>query len=218
MNATLSKLWWLWIPATLLPAQIVIECILSNEQKRALLQEGGIHENFQAFIMTCAFLLALPLLKSAKGKWLKLWYLAAAFGTLFVAGEELSWGQWLLQWATPEGWSAINDQNETNLHNTSDWLDQKPFILLSIGVLVGGIIIPIMQNFWPEKLTNRFAPIYGDYRLLPTALVALTIKLIDTYNDATHTIFFWRISEVLELYVYYFVFLYLMLMKKKAAS
>jgi hypothetical protein len=37
---------------------------------------------------------------------------------LFVcAGEEMSWGQRVFGWGTPEKWSAMNAQAETNLHN-----------------------------------------------------------------------------------------------------
>lgn len=40
-------------------------------------------------------------------------------GVLFIigAGEEISWGQRIFNWQTPEALAAINDQNETNLHN-----------------------------------------------------------------------------------------------------
>jgi hypothetical protein len=37
---------------------------------------------------------------------------------MFVcAGEEISWGQRIFGWDTPEKWSAMNAQVETNLHN-----------------------------------------------------------------------------------------------------
>jgi hypothetical protein len=42
---------------------------------------------------------------------------------LFVcAGEEMSWGQRVFGWATPDKWSAMNAQAETNLHNLS-WIE-----------------------------------------------------------------------------------------------
>lgn len=40
---------------------------------------------------------------------------------LFVVGmEEIGWGQQLLQFGTPQGWAAINYQQETTLHNLLD--------------------------------------------------------------------------------------------------
>ena len=43
-----------------------------------------------------------------------------ALGCFFVAGEELSWGQWIFGWGTPEALAAVNLQNETNAHNLID--------------------------------------------------------------------------------------------------
>lgn len=34
-----------------------------------------------------------------------------------MVGEELSWGQRIFRWETPESYAAINHQGETNLHN-----------------------------------------------------------------------------------------------------
>lgn len=44
-------------------------------------------------------------------------YLGAAILCFFVAGEEISWGQWIFHWQTPEALAAVNLQHETNLHN-----------------------------------------------------------------------------------------------------
>jgi hypothetical protein len=45
-------------------------------------------------------------------------YLLLLAGLMLVcAGEEASWGQRIFGWRTPEMWSAINAQAETNLHN-----------------------------------------------------------------------------------------------------
>tara|TARA_R110002072_G_scaffold294384_1_gene464465 strand:+ start:1267 stop:2070 length:804 start_codon:yes stop_codon:yes gene_type:complete len=41
----------------------------------------------------------------------------AAIACLVIAGEELSWGQWIFGWATPEPLAAVNLQQETNAHN-----------------------------------------------------------------------------------------------------
>ena len=44
-------------------------------------------------------------------------YLGAAIVCFFVAGEEISWGQWIFHWQPPEALAAVNLQHETNLHN-----------------------------------------------------------------------------------------------------
>ncbi len=44
--------------------------------------------------------------------------LIGALGSLYIAGEEMSWGQHFFHWNTPEYWAEVNRQQETNLHNT----------------------------------------------------------------------------------------------------
>lgn len=214
-NLSLHKFWWLGIPLLLIIAQIAIETLCNEQTKEMLLQEGGLHENLQAVVMVVNVILASLLVKRVQGLGLKLWFGIAALASFYIAGEELSWGQWIFHWSTPEEWAAINDQNETNLHNTSSWFDQKPQTLLQIGILVGGLIIPLLKIFKPDSLPKKFNAIYGDYHLIPTALIALLLKLIDTLSGIFHWHFFWRISEILELYMFCFVALYLLYMLKK---
>jgi hypothetical protein len=71
-------------------------------------------------------------------------------GCLYFGGEEASWGQHWFGWATPEEWRALNNQGETNLHNSNDLagslLDQLPRNLLGVAMLVGGAIMPIVRR------------------------------------------------------------------------
>lgn len=72
--------------------------------------------------------------------WLAAWFALAGIGCLYFAVEELSWGQHLAGWDTP-GWLAVlNGQNETNLHNVSSWLNQKPRTLLELWVLASLLV------------------------------------------------------------------------------
>lgn len=48
-------------------------------------------------------------------------YLGLAAVFFFGAGEEISWGQRILGFATPESISEVNRQEEFNLHNLSAW-------------------------------------------------------------------------------------------------
>lgn len=209
----MNKFWWLSAPLVLILAQIVFEGLCSERWKEIILQEGGVHESLQALVAFIGCIIGILLVLQVRPTWLKIWYGIAALGCLYIAGEEISWGQWIFHWVTPAEWAQLNDQDETNLHNISTWLDQKPQALLQIGVLVGGIIIPLLKHYLPLLLPKNFFAIYGDMILLPTSLIALTLKLIDTLADMKLGIaplhFFWRISEVLELYIYYFITLYL---------
>ena len=75
-----------------------------------------------------------------------LWCVIYGLGCIYFLGEEISWGQHLFGWETPDAWKALNDQDETNLHNTSGWLDQVPRTVLTFGILFGGFLYPLAQR------------------------------------------------------------------------
>ena len=137
--------------------QLSAEIYFPTETLLEFHKENGLHEWLQfgflcgVFILSCKTLLQMD---RRKNIWLTVWMAAATLGSLYVAGEEISWGQWIFHWQTPEEWAAINGQNETNLHNTSKWLNQKPRAILEIGILIGGIIIPAVKYFKPAWFPN----------------------------------------------------------------
>ncbi len=211
------KFLWLWLPVVFVIVQLVLERLLPRDIVTHMLVEGGPHEFLQFLIITAAFFAAIsifPVLSFQRQKPLFLWSFLAAACCFYVAGEEVSWGQHIFEWATPEFWSQVNDQNETNFHNTSSWLDQKPRLLLEIGVIVGGLIIPFCRQFFNSVLPRRFALIYPSRVLFVTAFVFLVLKLVDK-ADAFGFIPFYRVSEIQELYLFYFVLLYLLALRKK---
>lgn len=110
----------------------------------------GIAEHLTWIILIPGIILALmasarfvSLLPKTANIWLLVW----AAACVYFAGEEASWGQWYFLWDTPEALAEINDQQETNLHNTSSWLDQKPRLLVELWIFVGGVIWPILRFF-----------------------------------------------------------------------
>lgn len=196
------------IPILIFASQLLAEIFVPDAQKPAFNSEGGPLELVEAVVIGLAVPILIYLCIRVKNYWLKLWVGIAALAAIYVTGEEISWGQHVFQWATPENWSAINDQNETNLHNTSTWLDQKPRILLEVGVVVGGIIIPALRQFMPAKLPEKFRDIYPDNSVVFTAAMYVIVKLSMIIGSVTEHHLFWRGSEVTEMYLYYFVFLY----------
>ena len=219
---SLPKIAWLWIPILVLLVQIALEVSLPHETLAVFLSEGGPHEIFEFLIMAAAFFVALFTLFKINWKTEKLlgtWVALFTLGSFYIAGEEMSWGQQLLHWNTPEFWNQINDQHETNLHNTSDWFDQKPRILLQIGILFGGIIFPLIRKFKPHLLPRKFKIIYPPEILIVTASMALVVNTADRVNDFLKDIvLFERASEVEELYLFYFVLLYLIILRQRIIS
>ena len=125
-------------------------------------------------------------------------------------------GQHFFNWNTPEYWENLNDQGETNLHNTSSWLDQKPRTILLIGVIVGGLIVPLVQRFKSSVLPKMFEIIYPPAILGMTAAFALLVKILDKVDDSLKdVVLFSRASELEELYLFYFVLLYLIILRRR---
>lgn len=217
-SLNLHKIWWLWLPVIFLAFQFVLELTLPPAILAPLHSENGPHELLQFAVISAAFaaaLVALAQIRLRAGKWLAGWVALAAVCCLYVAGEEISWGQHFLDWTTPEFWAAVNDQHETNLHNTSSWLDQKPRLLLEIGVITGGILLPLLQKYRPALVPARFAVIYPPPYLMPVALIGIGVKLASDIAELCDVTLFERDSEVEELYLFYFVLLYLLALRRR---
>lgn len=144
----------------------------------------------------------------------RFWFILVTLGSIYFAGEELSWGQHLFFWETPETIGAINDQNETNLHNMSSWFDQKPRIALELWALIGGIFMPVYyclrkEELRPENWQYWFWPTFV---CLPVAVIAIMIKIPERIKDIFGLppyAFEVRWSEVQEFYFAIFLSLYL---------
>ncbi len=218
-NKSLSTFFWLGVPLLIVVAQLFIELFAPEAILGELHSESGPHEFIEFIFIGAAFFVALsifPKLRWSSHKWLCVWIGIAALCCFYVAGEEISWGQHLLKWSTPEYWKHINDQHETNLHNTSSWLDQKPRLILLIGVVTGGLIIPALKKWRPQWVPARFEVIYPPAILGVTAACAVSANLVDkifeTLSDAP---LLSRGSEVEELYLFYFVLLYLVILRRR---
>jgi hypothetical protein len=82
-------------------------------------------------------------------------------GSIYFAGEELSWGQHFLGFETSESVRAMNYQKEMNLHNSKglvgDLLDKIPRNLLTVGIFIGGIVFPFCRAKVPAWI-RRYVP------------------------------------------------------------
>lgn len=217
MIKDLSPIFWLWIPAFAIVLQAILEITLDNNLMSQLHSENGPHETLQAVIMLFAFLYSLKvlLLGEAKTTIFKMWFGLAALCSFYVVGEEISWGQHVWDWATPDYWAEVNDQEETNFHNTSSWLDQKPRLILFIGIVVGTLIIPILKKRKWVKLPSELDALLPSTKLSLIAFIILVPYLLEKTFEIFDIVIFVRFSEVQELYMFYFVLLYLIMLRQK---
>lgn len=111
------------------------------------------------------------------GAWVAVWTLAS----FYFAGEETSWLQWQLGYATPEMFGRLNDQGEANLHNMSSWLDQKPRAAVESFVVLAGLIAPLALHLRSGLLRPALRE-WADWLLAPAccwapALFFLVLRL-----------------------------------------
>jgi len=211
--------WWLGIPLAFALLVIVTGGFAPEFYGAWIIPEGyGLLEFTQFIVMIGAFVLAVRLLFDPfvrQRPFVLAVTIIVALGSLFIAGEEMSWGQHFFHWNTPEYWAKVNVDDETNLHKTYDIFDKIPRVTLELGVLIGGILIPAAAYFRPEIRASRFALFFPAAALVPTALLALGFKLLDEARARELVLAYERPSESIELYLYFFILAYLIVFTRR---
>ena len=214
---TPDRLWTLWLPVGLAVLLSLLGTLAPGLYDAWLNDERGGVELAQWLVLLGAVLVAARLLARPEVRRrpaLLAWDALAGLACFYVAGEEISWGQHLAQWNTPEYWRAVNDQQETNLHNTSSWFDQKPRTLLEIGVIVGGLLAPLLRRLRPGAFRGLVDLLAPTAATVPIALVAEFAGLAKRLEMNV----FFRPSEIQELYFYLFAFAYLVVLQWRAKA
>ncbi len=214
-SAELPAWLWLLLPPVIPLIQIVTRYGFADIHRRLVGGEFGLVENATWLVLLPAIVLGVLIARrgaALPSRWLRGWVVLLTFGCFYFAGEEISWGQHFFQWATPDAVARLNDQAETNLHNMSSWLDQKPRLAVELFTIVGGVVVPLWARgrwraqdwqhwFWPTAIC------------VPTALLAGLIKLpgriaqmMDTDPPFPFAI---RASETQEFLIALFLLLYL---------
>ncbi len=208
---------WLWFPPVLLLLIIPIKIIDPGFYAAHIDGELGLIELATPLLSIIGALIGFRLIRisaTLPTRRLRIWVVLTTLGCIYFAGEELSWGQHLFGWGTPAYLEAVNDQEETNLHNISSWFDQKPRMLLEFWVLIGGVLLPLTrlarnQSYAPTDERYWFWP---TVELLPTALLAILVRLperIKSLFDIEQLPLELRFSEPQEYYFALFLLLYL---------
>ena len=141
---------------------------------------------------------------------------------VFLLGEEASWGQHYFNWETGGWFAQVNDQGETNFHNTPDgWLDQKPRAILQLGMILGAIAHPLVKKFRGGRGIFDspwwLAPTFASMPPVVISLVAGLPKAIDKLEILPFEIQFTRVSEIEELFMYAFFVVYALSLRGRLA-
>lgn len=185
---------WLWLH---LPIALIVFLHLAASAaplfyEDVLIPEDGLIEWATPAILILAMVLARGALRRAPNRRTRVWVILFILGCLYFAGEEVSWGQRIFQWETPDTWRELNKQEETNIHNTLPIFDDVPRLLLSIGLLFGGVIYPLSAR--ARRLFDRLLPAVFWPAILctPAAIIALGVGMPENvarlFTDTPHAL------------------------------
>jgi hypothetical protein len=123
-------------------------------------------------------------------RWLCGFYLLLIVGLVVLAGEEISWGQRIFGWETPETIAAVNEQQETNLHNLYNryFIEIYYVFTLILPFHAAAIVLPFCGR--DTRRLSMFLP--------HPSLNVLALMI------AANSVFFWRgelTEELFSLYV-----------------
>jgi len=218
------KMWlWLWLPVVFFVFIFGSALISEYVYETFFAGETGFIELATPIILVPAIISGFIIFSNREKlvtKQLAYWILLVTLACIYFAGEEISWGQQLAGWGTPEWVKEVNDQHETNLHNTSSWFDQKPRVLLEILVLVGGIFLPLKRKLQGINLPRDSWQYWACPTMvcLPAAILAIFSRMperIKSLFDMFENIVDIRTSEVQELYFAIFLMIYLLSIRKR---
>ena len=111
-----------------------------------------------------------------------------AFGAFVVMGEEVSWGQWLFHWDSPDWFLTHNEQGETNLHNLAFVKKDIPKWLVVIGIAVFGLVMPMRGT----RRDGRLGPF--DAKMLPTTVCVPVALVVVACHDVAKL--FWWVGSI----------------------
>lgn len=188
---------------------------------RSVLTSSGLEdafaENLTAVLYFMASLLTLSAFAASRSGRMNffghettgnLWLLLLAVFFLVCFGEEVSWGQRVFGWATPDTWKEVNGHQETNLHNMLDNAKVDAGRLLTLIALSYGVVLPVLNRLserarsfiaWtgvpvpPIATSGLFVLVFVAYRILRVLYPDTTApyaKAIREYHEAGYSLAF----------------------------
>jgi hypothetical protein len=136
------------LACVVLPAAVlswVIIALVDPRTAKWLLREDRPAEWLQVLFLLLTACLCLAVawrVRSMEGRRSIRWiFLALGVLTILIVLEELSWGQRIFDFKTPEAIAAVNAQKEVNLHNLKIFHRYKHWLLVLFAVAGCGLII-----------------------------------------------------------------------------
>ena len=123
-------------------------------------------------------LLTLLYRKKMPGKKVALYFLGLGFFYIICAGEEVSWGQRVFGWETPESFAEANEQGETNLHNLEK-LPVHPKDVVSWFMKLFGIGLPVIFYFVFKRRDHLLRRCVAPLSMVPLFVFVEVFNLLE---------------------------------------
>ena len=139
----LARFWWLYLPLAFFAARWAVHTFSDSKNglESWLRNETGVVENLTVLLLLVSLGVTIRVLYRFHKELHyipRIFLLLYCLGCVYFAGEEASWGQHWFGWETGDFFHSINDQQETNFHNTSIYLDRLPKAIVSLLIFIGG--------------------------------------------------------------------------------
>jgi hypothetical protein len=176
-----SFIGYVLVPILATAGYLVCQWLIPDFAKQVLHSERGLVELATAFGFLAASCLGWRLLARTRGTvpgWASVMYGLFATAGLFVALEEVSYGQKLLHFQSPSWFAEKNSKRETNLHNMlGNTPSNRMRQVATIGCPVICLIMPLVARY----RRGRYQPAHWTFYLLPrmelATLAAITLLL-----------------------------------------
>ncbi len=144
---------WLGAPIALLVGRWLAALLPEQQWASVMADETGLIENLTVVLPLPAFVLGVLvfLRRRELPRGVGWWMLLGGLAALFFAGEECSWGQVYLGFRTPDALARINDQNEFNIHRTTNVFNNL-LRQLMLAAAIACIVLPLCAAVLPKVL------------------------------------------------------------------
>lgn len=210
---------WLWL--WLVPMPYVIQLIFryldpqTVYYEKIFVGEASVTELSTALFLFLSIILALICAKMAKQRDLSamaILLVIYALGCLFFFGEEISWGQHLFEWQSPEYFLEHNKRSETNLHNMAFFNKSIPKWAVVIGMTIGGVLLPYIfsrKNAHYRPGTHWIHWLFPTWICAPASAIVFLSNLAAKIPAINETARFIGVRESTELYISIFFLIYI---------
>lgn len=195
------------LPLLGVPAYYVAVHAGGEAFRRALISERGPIELGTAALYLVSAVIALALVTRTRRsvpRFYRALYGLFAVAAVFVALEEVSYGQHLLGWKSPRWFAEHNVKGEVNLHNlygdrpTRGLRNVGLFGYAAVGIVLPGAVWLVHRQYPPGRWAHYLLP-RGE--LVPLVAVALVLRRLRKLPSSGFTGLGLGLDEVMELYL-----------------